>query len=81
MSSLGDIYEKHGNPNNLEYYQNQSCWRKGTLASSGTPAPGLAEKLGNDTKYKDGERMKEVKAMDETIDTDVTLWIYELVRI
>lgn len=68
---------KHGNPGNLVWDQDQSCWRKGRSGPSGTPARGLTERSGDDTDDNDYERKKEIGRMDELADTGETsgVWV------
>lgn len=64
---------RNGNPGSLVWDQDQSCWPKGKSGPSGTLAQGLTEQTGEDKEHKDGERMKEVGAMDETTDIEEAL--------
>lgn len=68
---------KHGNPGNLVWDQDQSCWPKGRSGPSGIPARGSTEQRGDDTEHKDAERMKEAGRMDGSTDNGETfgLWV------
>lgn len=69
--------KKNGNPGNLSWDQDQTCWPKGKLGPSGTPARGLTERPGDDTEDKDGDLVREFGAMDGTTDIEETLgsWV------